>query len=818
MTTWNNANNRFSKFSDVAGSAKSSASTVKGLVSGSKKSSATGTSGTSGTQTQSSTASDSASSDSEKKLTTSNNAIYLDFKLYIEGEECPFESASISFGVSTIPTMTLQLMPYKILRNLGERTKVHFYFIDPVDGEERLLFDGEISGVGYTKNPTAQTLTYSVTHVSNYLNEILMSFFDISAYAVTFPPVYTGALGAEMETDYSTYEYATLEKVFDTTSLEGLETFQAVFSKLFDEIFKVKSGEDGLSATLQYYKERVDKWKLDKRITTLPTATGEVDAVFTLKDFIASENLIALLQKEVKKIDGFHSVFEILNEIFRQILYYPVILPSPYLYESEQLQAILYKPQALFVLPPICNVIWPSMYTVFSYSRNFKSVPTRLFVRANISRLLYSKKEDNAISELTAQYFWAPEDLRKEIEGTNKKTKAENDILNKHGLGSYGLTGSLDLVEGTTDRYAWTYTGDVSLSEAIDPHRSLLEAVSDQEKDVGVRLSQPANNDFFTKYAEWLISGDYAGKVKDYPYLQNVENAKDKIGQLADYELVRQQFETEAVSMVMVFNPYIVPGFPTLIMDKPESGMHVYGYISGITHTISAAAGCSTTADIGYIHQYDEKVSKRFIVAEDVWADEDTVYDSLLGVKSIKSADFNTLDDEKKKDDPSEIAENIAENMSKDDFHDYIYNAYSRSSRKIVTKTEYDKFVKDIKYDEETQKKVKQYRKWVEKRVAGSEALGESEDTSNSSGTSGSSGASTSGSSATSSDTAASSGSASGSAATTETTVASKTAEKKSAAQIWEDSGGGVSAEDKAKDAAFYASREKARNRPKFGP
>lgn len=702
MTTWNDANNRFSKFGDVYVSAKSAASTVKSLVSESKKSSAT--------------ASDSASSDSKKKLATSNNAIHLDFKLYIEGEECPFESASISFGVSIIPTMTLQLVPYKILRNLGERTKVHFYFIDPVDGEERLLFDGEISGVGYTRNPTAQTLTYSVTHVSNYLNEILMSFFDISAYAATFPPVYTGTLGAEMENDYSTYEYATLEKVFDTVSLGGLETFQKMFNKLFDEIFKVESGGDGLSATLQYYKDRTDEWKLDKRITTLPVATGKVDTVFTLKDFIASENLIAMLRNEVKKIDGFHSVFEILNGVFRQILYYPIILPSPYLYESEQLQTILYKPQALFVLPPICNVIWPSMYTVFSYSRNFKSVPTRLFVRANISRLLYSKTEDNAISELTAQYFWAPENLRKEIEGTVKKVTAEYDILN---------------------RYAWAYMGDVSLKESIELHRSLLEAESDQEKDVGVRLSQPANNEFFTKYAEWLVYGDYAGKAKDYPYLGDVENSKDKIGQLADYELARQQFETEAVKMVMVFNPYIAPGFPTLIMDKPESGMHVYGYISGGVHTISAAAGCSTTVDIGYIHQYDDvlrdpetgKAVKRFLVAEDVWADEDAVYESLLGIKSIKSADFNTLEDEKKKDDPSEIAGNIAENMSKDDFHDYIYNAYARSSRKIITKTEYDKFVKDIKYDEDVQKKVRQYREWVEKRVAGNETLEQSGNT-----------------------------------------------------------------------------------------
>ena len=797
MPTWGQANNRYSKFSDVYGTAKKSASTVKGLIGGSKKSkTASGTSSSAdagGTQTQSS----STSSDSEKKLTTNNIAIYQEFKLYIEGEECPFESASISYGVSSIPAMTLQLVPYKILRNLGERTKVHLFFTDPVDGEERLLFDGEISGVGYTKNPTAQTLTYSVTHVSNYLNEILMSFFDISAYAVAFPPLYTQTLGAKMETDYSRYEDATLENIFKVDSLANIGSFQEIFVKVFEEIFKVKSGEEELNATLKYFKKKVDEWKLDKRITTLPTASKEVDTVFKLEDFIASENALAMLLKEVKKIDGFHSVFEILNEVFRQILYYPIILSAPYLYESEQLQTILYKPQALFVLPPICNVIWPSMYTVFSYSRNYKSIPTRLFVRAGIERLVFSSREETAVSELVAQYFWAPEDLRKEIEGTGKKVETEYDILN---------------------RYAWTYTDTVKLKEEIDLHRSLLKAVSRQETDVGVRLSQPANNEFFTRYTEWLIAGDYTGQTKDYPYLNKVENAKDKIGQLADYELARQQFETQAVSMVMVFNPYLVPGFPILIMDKAESGMHVYGYVSDIAHTISAAAGCSTTVDIGYIHQYDDilrdhktkEAIKRFIVAEDVWADEDAVYERLLGVKSIKSASFNTIDDEKKKDDPTEIAENIAENMEKDGFHDYIYNAYIRSGRKIVTKTEYDKFVdieKNIsetalKSRKKTQEKVKQYRSWVSKRVAGSPGLEETEEKD-------------SGSSPTSDSTSVVSTSDTPGASADTGTIASETAGKKRAAATWSDEE--VSETDKAKDPEFYKHMEAKRNRKKIG-
>lgn len=808
MTTWNKTNNRFSKFSDSYGSAKSSVKTLKGLVSGSKKkTSASSAAGPTGpAQTSSKT-------DEEKKLTTSNNAIYQDFKLYIEGEECQFESASISFGVSSIPAMTLQFVPYKILRNLEERTKVHLYFIDPVDGKERLLFDGEISGVGYTKNPSAQTLTYSVTHVSSYLDEILVSFFDKSAYGHSFPPLWTTSLGSKLKTEYSIYSYTTLEKILSPDSIKSAETFQQIFVELFGKIFEAKSGKK-LNPTLSYFKKRVDEWALDKRMATLPVAgSDKVDTAFTFKDFIKSENAISIFLEKVKQIDGWQSLFAVLGEMFRTILYYPIILPSPYLYtpaitespnapsrsafgelgdmapdgsELSQLQSILYKPQALFVLPPICNVVWPSMYTVFSFSRNFKSMPTRLFVRTGIERIAQSN--DGSL-EFVAQYFWAPKKLQDELTGKVQPTEDSTYIYDR-------------LVGGTS---VFSFLNPIKEEHA--KLKTILGTLSELEEKVGVRITTPADSEFFSNYARWLITRS-SGQIKDekYPYLGGLDTANRRIQELVDYELARKQFETEVVSMIMVFNPYIVPGFPTLIMDKPESGMHVYGYVSGINHTISAAAGCSTTMDIGYVHQYDKTISKRFAVAEDVWADEDAVYERLLGIKSIKGAKFNTIEDEKKKSDKVEIAKNIAENMSNDDFHDYIYNAYIRSGRSIVTKTEYDKFAKDIKYDEDVQKKVKKYRTWVEKRVAGSVDLGDVKEEK-----------SATTALASSSIPSSPPGSVSSSSADAGTTVASKTAERKDAAKVWEDSGGGVSAEDKAKDAAFYESRERARNRPKFG-
>lgn len=614
------------------------------------------------------------------QLTTSNNAIYQDFKLYIEGEECPFQSASISYGVGIIPEMVVQLAPFQILRNLGERTRVHLYFVDPVDQQQRLLFDGEISGVGYTKDPSSQVLTYTCSHVSRYLDEILVSFFDLSAYAMSIPPLYVETSGSMLKVDYSSFEHNTLEKVLssDTLTKDKITSFQEIFKKFFREIYKTES------ATIDYFRKKMDEWKLEQRLAVLPVAgnASTLDAVFSLKDFLEFQDLLSLLRNEIRRLDGLVSVFGALREMFGRIFYVPVIIPPSYLKNDEQiLQTVLYKPQTLFVLPPSCNVIWPSMYNVFSYSRNFRSIPTRLFARIDPFKFFSTKeKSDTGSLEYAMIYEWSPEELRDQIERSTGKLKSIGKGRAKSNK---------------------TEKDDVTLLKAY------LEAITGEEEQKGVRLTQPSYSGVFTEYIEWL-----ATKIKH----KNDKSAR-KIEGLLDYELTRQRFETSLTSINMVFNPYFVPGFPCLIMDRLESGMHVYGYVMSVTHTI-AVGSTSTSAEIGYIRQYDEPIVNKFFVAEDAWANEGEIYNAIFGIPSIKDASFNTIEDEKKRGDATEIPKHLEVSMRSGEFCDYIHNAYVRSQRPIVSKDEYDRFVKDLKYDADVQEKVRKYRSWIANRVA----------------------------------------------------------------------------------------------------
>lgn len=614
------------------------------------------------------------------QLTASNNAIYQDFKLYIEGEECPFESASISYGVGAIPEMVVQLVPFQALRNLGERTRVHLYFADPVDQQQRLLFDGEISGVGYTKNPSSQVLTYTCSHVSRYLDEILVSFFDLSTYAMNVPPLNIKASVALLDVEYGSLEHSTLEKVFnpDVLSKGGITSFQDIFKNVFDEVFKTDN------ATINYFRKKMDEWKLRQRLAVLPVVSNASapDAAFSLKDFLGYQDLLLLLRNGSRRVDGLVGIFSALGEMFNRIFYAPIIIPPSYLKGDEQiLQTILYKPQALFVLPPSCNVIWPSMYNVFSYSRNFRSIPTRLFVK--FGQFWYGstkEKSDTGIIESVMSYVWSPEELRDQVYRSGKK---------------------LESIGKGRAKSRKSERGDTSL------FRACLEAVTEEEELRGVRLTQPSYSNIFTEYVEWL-----AGKIK-----HKNDSSERGVEALVDYELTRQRFETSLASINMVFNPYLVPGFPCLIMDRPESGMHVYGYVVSVTHAISAG-NVSTSAEIGYIRQYDEPVVNKFLVAEDAWSDESVVYDAIFGVPSIKDALFNTIEDGKRRGDAAEIPAHLEGAMKSGEFYDYVYNAYVRTQRPIITKDEYDKFVKDLKYDADVQEKVRKYRTWVVNRVA----------------------------------------------------------------------------------------------------
>jgi hypothetical protein len=82
----------------------------------------------------------------------------------------------------------------------------------------------------------------------------------------------------------------------------------------------------------------------------------------------------------------------------------------------------------------------------------------------------------------------------------------------------------------------------------------------------------------------------------------------DLFKQYAKYEYYRSRFETRAATVSLAFNPYILPGFPALVLDNSISSFHVVGYVQNVSHDFDSAGNMSTNVTLSYVRTLPEYV------------------------------------------------------------------------------------------------------------------------------------------------------------------------------------------------------------------
>lgn len=113
---------------------------------------------------------------------SSNNTdvIALDFKLYIEGVQVPFESISISQSYLGRPTANIQIPPESGLLdiNRGYEPKVHIFYKDDNYGGHRLLFWGIIKSNSYSRSRSqgSTSITFHCEHKNSLLDQMTLDF------------------------------------------------------------------------------------------------------------------------------------------------------------------------------------------------------------------------------------------------------------------------------------------------------------------------------------------------------------------------------------------------------------------------------------------------------------------------------------------------------------------------------------------------------------------------------------------------------------------------------------------------------------------
>jgi len=175
--------------------------------------------------------------------------------------------------------------------------------------------------------------------------------------------------------------------------------------------------------------------------------------------------------------------------------------------QGEHLFNQMLLPETFFVAPPKCNVIFPDQYTQFNYSRNFMREVTRLSVKGGMGII-----GTRGLTKLLGHHYFAP----------NIKDVRGNSL---HRTLAYG-------------------------SRVLLPHE--------------------VHSGIIPKF-EWIQQGHrWAARQGGASGNKRLEKSKaiSYVQRLANFQFFIHRWASRTMSVNMMFNPYLVLGFPAVVFDR----------------------------------------------------------------------------------------------------------------------------------------------------------------------------------------------------------------------------------------------------------
>ena len=198
------------------------------------------------------------------------------------------------------------------------------------------------------------------------------------------------------------------------------------------------------------------------------------------------------------------------NDLDKMYAAYQAMLGSQIKHEKkigytkpDRINNQIYRPDIWFAAAPRCNVLFPEMYSTFSWQRNFLREVTRLELQ-----LTHEVLGDDSLFN-KRNYAPNVKDMRK---GVTLSSRKFNHLIMQHEL----MTGIIPMYEKMTQANLFAMRG-----KAI-------------QQDVG-------------------------GGVKKDEYAQRA----------VDHQYFKHRFSSRQMSANGRFNPWFVPGLPSVIIDKP---------------------------------------------------------------------------------------------------------------------------------------------------------------------------------------------------------------------------------------------------------
>lgn len=525
---------------------------------------------------------------------TSNNPHRGSYIVYFNGIEVPTVDVTVDSGVWKIPTATINVPPDRELIRLGreDRIQVEVFYLDlfyksredkkPKEPDFRLLFDGEIKRWNYQTTGSNRVMSfYAEAHASTL--QQLYPFFVTNT-----DTLFAATTGADTNTVNINSSQLTFPAslFFQGLNIDGSNRFVAKPYDFIENMFRALIGESESG----FYNSSVAKNFFSRwtRLTNFhnrwaPCPLLETDdfslddqGVFPILRAVQSNVALKQLMRYGDTIGNGGSFWVYIQAIFQKMYYEFSLNPAPAIVaydlktgkilgeprhkavgdggagadlreplEPTRLLNHITKPQLLFCVPPMCNVIFPSMITSFGYSEDYAAQNTRMQITPESQLQFFNLARDEASYGTAAAALSAafPDEAQAalDIKDKNYKYNHQNFLVWPEEF----FKGPVVARKSTPDWFMFLYKGYRALDGAADRRKINLEM----------------------------------------PYLC-------KLYAIYEYYRSRASFKSGAVSTP--FNPYVVAGYPGVILDQPNTSTHLYGYFINVTHRLSQGEATTT--------------------------------------------------------------------------------------------------------------------------------------------------------------------------------------------------------------------------------
>jgi hypothetical protein len=289
--------------------------------------------------------------------------------------------------------------------------------------------------------------------------------------------------------------------------------------------------------------------------------------------------------------------------------------------EFHGLATFYIKPQCVFSLVPMCNVMFTSMVDSINFTESYIDQPTRVKLQMGrgsalasiISSGMGSLFKSIVQRELAGGFPWVVQKRLQQYLGA-PGSNSDNFLIFPEELYKGPVIKDLGVPPWLL-RIQKAYSGTPNKSSPENwnkvTDKEMIDYYTKYSKRTRADILATKNTYEWEKLArDYLVDkrnvqADIDAAIVTLPDTQTETTSKDSdkaltvpkgaqalIAKYIQYEFFKARYEQRSATVNLVgFNPYIVPGFPGIGFDGIEAGMHMIGYVVGVMHTWSAQSG-----------------------------------------------------------------------------------------------------------------------------------------------------------------------------------------------------------------------------------